>query len=493
VLRNRTLFGVIAAAIAAILATAGYALYRERHAQVTVSAKALAAPAHSIAVLPFVNMSGDAGQEYFSDGLSEELIDMLSRVGELQVPARTSSFYFKGKQVTIADIAKALGVANVLEGSVRKSGNTLRVTAQLIRVDNGYHIWSETYDRKLDDVFKIQDEIAAAVVGSLKLKLLEAPTTRARPTENVAAHDQYLLGRKLDARVNYTVNRKAVEAFRKAVQLDPDYSSAWAGLAQATLDAAQAIRSVAERKPSWQEAKTAAEKAITLRPDLADGYAARAAARLYGFWDLRGASEDFRRALAIEPENTEILLGYSSQLLMYEGHLEEAITMAKKALTGDPLNASGWDSVGLIQFYHGDYLSARESWQRSLAIDPEQSWAASTVALTYILLGDPASALPVARRATDPEFRLQAMALAEHGLGDIKGAHQRLHQLITGYAESAAYQIAEIYARWGDQEHAFQWLDTSYLQHDNGVLLIKVDPLLASLRTDRRYQALLQK
>jgi serine/threonine protein kinase/TolB-like protein len=507
--RNRTLLGVSGVALAAILATMGYALYRESRSQVTVigpktlavaaapttasTVAAFAPPAHSIAVLPFVNLSGDASQEYFSDGLTEELIDKLTNIADLRVPARTSSFYFKGKQATIADIAKALGVAHVLEGSVRKSGNRLRVTAQLIQADNGFHLWSETYDRQLDDIFNVQDEIATAVVGALKLKLLEASTTKDRQTGNSAAHDQYLIGRQLLSSGNFAMDRSAAEAFRRAVNLDPNYAPAWAGLAAATFEAANDAPSVAEFTAMNQEAQTAADKAVTLRPDLADGYVARGYLRAWVLWDFQGAGEDFRRALTIEPENSEALSKYSNSVLMPTGRLDEAVAMAKQALKGDPLNAENWARLGENQSFHNDYLAARESLQRSLEINPEQSWAATQLALTFLLKGDPASALPMSQRATEEGFRLQGVALAEHDLGNVKEAQQRLNELIAKHADSAASQIAEAYAWWGDKDKAFQWLDRAYVQRDGGLTYVKVNPLLKSLRPDPRFKAFLHK
>jgi TolB-like protein/predicted Zn-dependent protease len=506
--RNRALLAVSAAAAVAIVAAVGYALYRESRAQVTVSAKALAAPAepghtsaiaalappaHSIAVLPFVNMSGDASQEYFSDGLTEELINRLTKIPDLRVPARTSSFYFKGKSEDIPTIARRLMVAHVLEGSVRKSGNRLRVTAQLIQADNGFHLWSETYDRQLDDIFNVQDEIATAVVGALKLKLLEAPTTKDRQTANSAAHDQYLIGRQLLSGGNYAVDRSAAEAFRRAVTLDPNYAPAWAGLAEATFWAAQVATPAAKFTAMLQEARTAADKAVALRPDLADGYVARGSIRAWVLWDFQGAGEDFRRALSIDPENSATLFKYSNSVLRPTGRLDEAVAMAKQALKGDPFNADIWARLGASEVSLGDYLAARESLQRSLEINPEHSWAAAYLAVNFLLMGDPASALPMSRRATAEEFRLEGAALAEHDLGNFKRAKQRLNELIAKHADGGACQIAEVYAWWGDKNNAFQWLNRAFVQHDSGLAYVKVNPLLKSLRTDPRYKALLHK
>jgi serine/threonine-protein kinase len=209
--------------------------------------------------------------------------------------------------------------------------------------------------------------------------------------------------------------------------------------------------------------------------------------------DFQGADEDFQRALSIEPENSEALYRYSNSVLMPTGRLDEAVARAKQAVKSDPLNADVWARLGGSQFYRGDYLAARESFERSLQINPEQSWTASSVALTLLLMGDPASALPMSQRASDEEFRLQGAALAEHDLGNVKGAEQRLAELIAKHADDSAFQISQVYAWWGDKANAFRWLDRAYLQHDGGLIIVKVDPLLKSLRPDPRYKALLQK
>jgi TolB-like protein/Tfp pilus assembly protein PilF len=448
---------------------------------------------NSIAVLPFTDMSEKKDQEYFADGLSEELIDLLSKISALHVPARTSSFYFKGKSEDIPTIAKKLLVAYVLEGSVRKSGNHLRVTAQLVRADNGYHLWSETYDRQLDDVFKVQDEIATAVVSALKLKLLEAPTTKDHQTANPEAYDQYLIGRQLLLQENWVVDRSAAEAFRRAVALDPNYAPAWAELAEATFAAKNDATSVAEFNAMTQEAETAADKAIALRPDLADGYTVRGYIRSWGQWDFQGAGEDFRRALALEPENSDVLFKYVASVLMPTGRLDEALTATEKVMKVDPLNGSYWRRLGSLLYIRGDYRAAREPLQRSLEISPEQSNTAAVLAWTYLLEGQPALALSVSQRATAETFRQQGAALAEHDLGHAKEAQQRLDEMLAKHANDGAFQIAEVYAWRGEADRAFDWLERSYVQHDGGLTIVKIDPLLRKLRSDPRYTALLRK
>jgi len=297
----------------------------------------------SIAVLPFVDMSEKHDQEYFSDGLSEELIDMLTKVPELRVPARTSSFYFKGKQATIADIAKALAVAHVLEGSVRKSGNTLRVTAQLIRVDNGYHVWSETYDRKLEDIFKVQDEIASAVVTALKVHLLPRQNAAGQEelrTQNLEAYNLYLQGRQSYNQGDTAGYRRAVTAFQGATALDSRYAAAYAdlALAQFWLTDDSTSGDLPADIAGFDNALAAAEKAVALAPGLAAGYAARGFLRSATRFDFAGAQADLDKAVALSPGDANIL-HRSAILLAVLGKLPLAIAREQQALALDPLSA----------------------------------------------------------------------------------------------------------------------------------------------------------
>ena len=335
---------------------------RESAATVTPS---FLPPPNSIAVLPFVNLSGDKDQEYFSDGLSEELIDLLTKVPELRVPARTSSFYFKGKRATIVDIAKALGVAHVLEGSVRKSGNTLRITAQLVRVDNGYHVWSETYDRKLDDVFEIQDEIAGVVVTALRAHLLpmQHPSDQEElRTANFAAYDQYLQGRQSYNQGDAAGFQRAVTAFRSATELDSRYAAAYTDLSQAQFwltDDSDSGDVAADR------GLAAAEQAVAIAPGLATGYSARGILRAALHFDFAGAQADLDKAVALSPGDANIL-HRSALLLAARGQLPAAIAREEQGLALDPLSGEicmRLDSSSLpISSCHRHADSTRRRW-----------------------------------------------------------------------------------------------------------------------------------
>jgi len=486
---------VVTVALAALLAdkfwpsTRGSAQRPGAAANYVVSEK-------SIAVLPFTDMSEKKDQEYFSDGLSEELIDMLTKIPDLRVPARTSSFYFKGKSEDIPTIARRLMVAHVLEGSVRKSGDHLRVTAQLIRADSGFHIWSETYDRQLDDVFKLQDEIATAVVSALKLKLAAMPSAKDRQTSNPDAYDQYLIGRQLLSGGNWEVDRSAAEAFQRAVDLDPNYALAWAGLAKASfwadLSAWGLTESTAEHIAALQNVRATADKAVALAPDLAAGYMTRGFTRSLGQYDYEGAGEDIRRALVLEPENSDALFTYADAVLMPTGRLDEAATAVEKALKSDPLNAVYWRLLGLLEVFRGDYRAARAALKRSLEINPLQSDTAAYVAYSFLLEGQPAIARRESERAAVEGYRQQGAALAEHDLGHATEAKQWLTDVIAKNGDAMSFQIAEIYAWWGDKDSAFQWLEKAHVVHDPGLTFAKSDPLLRSLRADPRYGAFLR-
>ena len=444
----------------------------------------------SIAVLPFVDMSEKKDQEYFSDGLTEELLDLLAQVPDLRVPARTSSFYFKGKQATIAEIGTALGVAHVLEGSVRKAGGTIRVTAQLIRADNGYHLWSKAYDRDIRDIFKVQDEIAAAVVEALKARLPPAQQlASAHRRVDSEAYNQYLVGRQFLVRLNSEDLHRATEAFHKAIELDPAYAPAWAGLADALYWSADLEDSLAAIEAGRKQATAAAEKAVALQPDLAYGYLVRGLIRANVDLDFARAGGDFQRALALEPESSEVLFDYATSVLVPVGRLAEATVMLRKAIEGDPLNARAWAFLGFAQLFGGNTAASREAMNRSMEISPQQAYTPNGIMISFLIEGRPAEALQASQRSTAEVFRLFGAALANHDLGHPKESQQALDALIAKYSDGSAYQIAELYAWRGDKDRAFSWLERARVQHDSGYASVKVDPLLRKLKDDPRYTA----
>jgi TolB-like protein len=445
-------------------------------------------PEKSVAVLPFIDMSEKKDQEYFSDGLSEELIDLLAQVQDLRVPARTSSFSFKGKAEDVPGIAQKLRVAHVLEGSVRKAGNTLRVTVQLIRADNGYHLWSRTYDRDIKDIFKVQDEIAAAVVEVLKARLAPAQAVAAYRSSNTEAYNQYLLGKQFHRRGNVDGWRRAIDAFHKAIALDPLYAAAYASLALSEYVLADSTGDAAGQERAMADA----EKAVTLAPQEAEGYVSRAVLRMNVDRDWRGAEADLEKAMALDPTSDKVQGNYAT-LLERLGRLSEAIAVGRRATEIDPLSAIAWSNLGLYLTFQRDYPAAHEGLRRCLEINPESSFGGHHLAILQLLEGNAAEALTTAHKIGREAFRLTDVAMAEHSLGHAKEFQQALDELIASHAQDGAYQVAETLAWRGEMDKAFEWLERAYQQRDGGLSEVKVDLLLDRLHGDPRFRALLKK
>jgi TolB-like protein/Tfp pilus assembly protein PilF len=453
---------------------------------------ASAIAAKSIAVLPFLDLSEAKDQGYFADGMSEELIDLLSQIKELQVIARTSSFYFKGKQATIAQIAKQLGVASILEGSVRKAGNTVRVTVQLIRADSGVHQWSQTYDRDMKDIFSVQDEIAAAVVGALKLTLLPAQQLQnAYRSDNPEAYNQYLLGRQYSRGTNAEASRGAIGAFRKAIELDPGYAAAFAGLSGAEDSLSDFVD---DPSASEQQALADAQKAVELAPAQAVGYIARGSIRETYSWDWAGAQADFEKALAFDGGNSSAYLEYSS-LLATLGRLPEALAAAKRAAELDPLSKAAWSNLCRLLTSNRQFAAALEANQRVLDIDPGYAYALNNLGRLQLFNGQPAQALLTFKRVNLDELRLMGVSICEHSLGRQLESQQALDALIAKGASAWAYQVGEVYAWRGENDKAFEWLQRAYAQRDSAIPGLKVSPIiqLSNLPKDPRYSALLRR
>jgi TolB-like protein/Flp pilus assembly protein TadD len=472
----------------AILAAGYFAISRLAPPKRAADSASPAISEKSIAVLPFADMSENKDQEYFSDGLAEELLDMLAKTPGLHVIARTSSFSFKGKPDDIPTIARKLGVANILEGSVRKSGTRLRVTTQLIRASSGEQAWSETYDRELKDVFAVQDEIAGAVVRQLQLKLAPAQDSAAHGTSNFEAYNQYLLGRQFGNRQTPDGYRRAIEAYRQAIALDPRYTAAYSELVVVEFFLADQIGDAA----GFQRAQAAADKAVELGPEDAAAYAARGFIRENVAWDWAGAQADMEKSLALDPSDARVLSRYAS-LLATLGRLPEAIATARRAVALDPLSTTAWLWLMETQYPSRNFAASHEAIRRALEISPESSYALNDLAILQLLEGNAEASVATARKVEVDVFRLCGIAMAAHTRKDPKESQQALDDLVAKHAAEAADQIADVYAWRGETDKAFEWLDRAYAQHDNGLIQIKYDPLLDSVRADPRYAALLRK
>jgi serine/threonine protein kinase len=488
--RNRDLASVTAVAALIVLATVAYEIERRAdQAQTALKSVDVRRPINekSIAVLPFTDMSEKKDQGYFSDGLSEELISSLAQIKDLEVIARTSSFHFRDQQVPIAEIASTLGVAHVLEGSVRRAANTVRVTAQLIRADSGVPLWSQSFDRDVKDIFQVQDEIAAAVVAALKLKLLPAPGLDPHRSDNPDAYNQYLLARQFGRRGNLADIERAVAAYTRAIALDPQFAAAYAGLSFAETAIANSTQD-AER---FSLAHDAAEKALTLGPQLVDAYRARAMYRLETL-DFAGARGDSEQALALAPGDSAVQSLYAVQIAAF-GRIPQAITAMNKAIELDPLNGYAWANVGLFLTENRDYAAARRALERALAISPTADAFHFALGQLHMLQGRLTEAQAEFQKLGGEGVRRMGEAMIEFAAGHDKQSQQTLKDLIAKHANDMAYQVGDVYAWRGEQDKAFEWLERAYAQRDSGLNGIAYDPLLAGLQSNPRYGALLKK
>ncbi|MFI4889496.1 MAG: TIR domain-containing protein [Steroidobacterales bacterium] len=443
---------------------------------------------HSIAVLPFSDLSEKKDQEYFSDGLAETVLGLLAKTPGLHVIARTSSFSFKGKTDDIPTIAQKLHVANLLEGSVRKAGNHLRVSTQLIRADSGEHLWSETYDRDLADVFKVQDDIAAAVVAALKLKLSPAQESASHGTSNPDAYNEYLRGREFFNRDNTQSIRLALESFHKVIALDAHYAAAYAALAVAEWD----IADDSAERAGYARALAAADKAIELAPSEPEGYSARGLIRTLVTWDWAGAQADFEKALALDPGDAVTYSRYGF-LLATLGRMPESLASMTRSVELDPLSGEAWQNLARTSIGAHDLAAARAANRRALEIAPESTRDLYILGWLQLIEGQAAEALLTFRRSEFPAFRLLGASMAEHTLRHDTESKQALDELAANYSKEASYQVAQGHAWRGEKDLAFAWLDRAYSQRDTGLTLIKYDSFVDSLRADPRFRALLHR
>jgi len=443
----------------------------------------------SIAVLAFVNMSDDSSNEYFSDGLSEELLNLLVKIPELRVAARTSSFSFKGKDVKISEIAKELNVSHVLEGSVRKAGNQIRVTAQLIKADDGFHVWSDTFDRNLDDVFVVQDEIAAAVVRGLKVPLLgELPEQRPTDPE---VYTLYLQGNHFNnlGRDEKDAQR-ALQALKQALAIDPEYAPAWASLQYAYVSLIQ-LGSL-PRDEGVALAMHAVNKAIEIDDQLAYAYAGLAWIKRSYFWDWQGARAAIDKALQLEPNNHGAI-GTAGSIASTFGELDKSIELFERNVESDPLS---WSSLyALANRYRsvGRYKDARALYERVVALNPEYRGVRFQIAGLYLFEGRPEETLAMLPGLPDGRGARQLRAAALFDMGETEKAQMALDDVLQSPSPPGPVSTARLYAWRGEYDEAFDWLETALEQRDTGLAAILWNPSLVRLKDDPRYPILLEK
>ena len=447
----------------------------------------------SVAVLPFVNMSGNPENEYFSDGLSEELLNMLAKVSSLKVAARTSSFHFKGHTGDIADVARRLGVASVLEGSVRQSGARVRITTQLINAEDGYHLWSETFDRELDDIFAVQDEIAIAVVQALKVKLLGKDGARidAGGTTNPEAFKAYLQGKHyINRGSDQTGLHSAVQSYRRAVELDPQYARAYAGLAL-SLDQL-ATNNFADLDQVVAQAEEAANKAIELAPSLANGYQVRANLAFVYKLDKVTARESINKAMQLDPGNVGVLIQHAI-MCVNTGDIETGLASARTAQELDPISTFANKNLGHALYFARRFEEAIVAFRQALELDPHYPRPHYGIGMSKFMLGDTKSAaIEVALEPLD-WMRFSGLAILERKLGNDQEAEAAMASLIAGYRDNGLYQQAQVYAQWGDIDQSIQALNRARDIGDPGVSQVVTDPLLDPLRDDPRFRELMAK
>lgn len=437
-------------------------------------------------------MSPAKDQEYFSDGLAEQLIDDLAKVPGLKVVGWSSALEFKGRNEDAREVGRRLGVGNILEGSVRREGNHVRITAELTKADDGFQLWSQTYDQEIRDIFTVQDEIAQSATAALQLKLLGSngqPVVAKVRSANPEAYQAYL-------QANYLLGRgqskedlnKALAYADTAIKLDPGYAPSWA--LRATVENLMAADSITDVTEGFRSARDDAEQAIALDPGSASGYLALARTQLSYDWDWDAANACLVKAAVLEPGNVEILR-IRSHLSLVLGNPDEAVKFAQQAVALDPLRTNTLLGLGFLLYVDGRYDEARVQLQKALDLNPQAAFVHDTLGKMFIAEGKPQQALAEIEKEPNEWAKLTSEALAYHALGREQDSNTALADLIAKHDTAEAYQIAQVYAFRGDADKSFEWLDRAYKQRDPGLFDIKSDPLLKNLHRDPRYNHLL--
>jgi TolB-like protein/Flp pilus assembly protein TadD len=450
-----------------------------------------AIPDKSIAVLPFADMSAEKNQEYMSDGIAEELLNLLAQVPDLKVIARTSSFAFKGQNIDIADIAKKLNVAHVLEGSVRKSGNKVRITAQLVRTADSTQLWSASYDRPLDDIFTVQDEIAKAIVQALQIKLMGGSLSRQEGgTQNLEAYQLYL--RAVSAsNQNTKVSLDAAENYaEQAIKIDPNYGRAWSALSYVVLT--QADNGFLPAKEGYERARQLALHALKLSPNLAEAHAALGYIYLPLGWNWAASEAELQKALAIDPTDP-VALQNAGILSITLGRWDEAERQFQAALIRDPLNTYTILNFGQAYYLAGRFAEAEDLFRELLELEPGFLWTRRWLGKTLLAQGKSEAALTIVQQDVDDANRMSILPVMLHAVGRKAEADEALNALIARWSDSWPYSVAQAYAYRGDHDEALEWLERAYKQNDVSLTTIVGEPLFKSLSNDPRYKAFVRK
>ncbi len=443
----------------------------------------------SIAVLPFVNMSDDTGNEYFSDGISEELLNLLSKIPQLRVISRSSAFSFKGKDIAIPALAEQLNVAHVLEGSVRKAGNRIRITAQLIEARSDTHLWSESYDRTLDDIFATQDEIAARVVEQLKLTLLSNETLSVRKTDP-EAYALFLQARHIRLQNNPEAYEKALQLYQQALAIDPNYPPALEGLAE--MYVYHGLFGLLPVDEASRHAREAIDRALTIDPQFGVGVAGLGWIAMLYDHDMAASARHFERALMLDPTDLDIIDGVAF-LAEAIGRLDTAVAFKEYAVARDPAGPVGHFDLALAYLKVGRPQDAEASVRIVLTLHPEHFGAWAVLSLALLANGETQAAVEAIEQETIETYRLSGLAFAHYELGQQDESDKFLAELIEKHAKEASTEVASVFAWRGDNDHAFEWLERSLENNETALANIASHYTFRNLHDDPRWQPFLAK
>ena len=495
---RRSSAGLIAAIAVTVMLAAGAAYYFAPH---RAAPKPAEIAEKSIAVLPLINSTGDPANEYFSDGMSEEFISSLSRLSDLKVVGRTSSFQFKGTTDPSKTIGEKLGVFYLLEGSVRKSADRVRIAVALIKSADGANVWSETYDREMKDIFAVQSEIAWAVAKQLKVALLgnngqtaQLATAATPSNQNVEAYNALLQGNFYFERRTAEDTRKAIGYYEEAIRLDPRYVLAYAKLSLAASSLGNGYGSLAtkEREEAIEKGRAAAARALALDPNLAAVHQAKGRMLENFDFNFTGAEAEYRRALALAPQDPSVMRTVAN-LMSELGRVDESVALTQTAIALDPLRSGIHLDLALHLTTLGRYDEAEAAVRKSIALQPQSTQNYMQLARIQILRGAPAAAVELAKQETDPFFRTYALALSYFAHGDRAEANAQLKKMIDEDADGGGSQIASVYALRKEPEKMFEWLEHAWDTHDSGVTELLYDPFLLAYKDDPRFIAFAQK